>query len=175
MISVLIPVYNYNINDLVSALHKQLTNSKIAFEIICLDDVSNEDIVTSNLKVTQFENTTYLLSESNCGIAITRQKLIEKAIYDWVILLDADVDFPDNNYISNYLNVINTNYDAIFGGFAYKDAPPEIEYRLRWKYGKKCEALSAKRRNKTPYKVTIAANLLIKKSTYKSLKLNLVD
>ena len=34
MISVLIPVYNYNILDLVSEVHKQLSNAKVPFEIL---------------------------------------------------------------------------------------------------------------------------------------------
>ena len=43
MISVLIPTYNYNVNNLVNNVHKQLVISHIPFEIICLDDCSNID------------------------------------------------------------------------------------------------------------------------------------
>ena len=54
-------------------------------------------------------------------------------------------------------------HSFIFGGFAYKKEKPKDDYLLRWKYGQKYEAISAKKRNKQPYKVTIAANLLVKK------------
>ena len=40
MLSVLIPTYNYNAVSLVKELHKQLLDSNIVFEIICIDDGS---------------------------------------------------------------------------------------------------------------------------------------
>ncbi len=40
MLSILIPTYNYNIVALVSEIHRQISNTEIPFEIICLDDAS---------------------------------------------------------------------------------------------------------------------------------------
>ena len=45
---------------------------------------------------------------------------------------------------------------------------------LRWKYGKKYEAVCANNRNANPYKITIAANLLVKKEVYKSFNLDTI-
>jgi len=171
MLSILIPVYNYNIESLVSDLHKQLTKADIVYEIICLDDASHKDIITSNLNVNTLPFTSYHLSNTNNGIAVTRQMLTDKANYDWIVLLDADVELKDDNFISNYVNLINKDYNFIFGGFAYKDIKPDSAYLLRWKYGKKHEALSAQKRNTKPYKITIAANLLARKASYKELNL----
>jgi len=172
MLSVLIPVYNYNITQLVNELHKQLVASNIDFEIICLDDKSNQDIIDLNLSIGSLSNTTYKLSDKNNGIALNRQILVAAAIYDWIILIDADVELRDENYISNYLNIIEKGNNFIFGGFAYKNIKPKNTHLLRWKYGKKYEAISAKQRNPNPYKVTIAANMLAKKDNYKSLDLS---
>jgi len=172
MLSILIPVYNYDVTKLVQELHKQLVTSKIDFEIICIDDVSKQDIINSNLRTEKLSNTTYILSNKNNGIAITRQNLIDTAKYDWIILIDADVELIDDNYISNYINVANNDFSFIFGGFAYKKIKPENTHLLRWKYGKKHEAVSASKRNSNPYKITIAANMLAKKDSYKNLHLN---
>lgn len=171
MLSILIPTYNYDITTLVYDLHKQLINAKIDFEIICLDDVSGENIRENNLKINKLPFTSYQLSSTNNGIAITRQLLTEKAKYAWIMLLDADTEIINDIFITNYLNAINSGYDIIFGGFAYKNLKPHKDYLLRWKYGKQCEALCAQKRNANPYKVTIAANLLAKKETYKSFNL----
>lgn len=172
MLSVLIPTYNYNITTLVGSLHKLLTKADINFEIICLDDVSNEEFFKSNIEINKLSFTTYQMSSKNNGIAVTRQLLSKMAKYDWIMLLDADTELRDNNFISNYINTINLGYDVIFGGFDYKNIKPQKDYLLRWKYGKQCEAIHADKRNVNPYKVTIAANLLIKKETYKSFNLD---
>ena len=41
MISILIPTYNYTIYSLVSTIQKQIEQTGIDYEIICLDDASN--------------------------------------------------------------------------------------------------------------------------------------
>lgn len=166
MISVLIPVYNYNICDLVNSIHKQLIASEKEFEIICLDDNSNPQIINVNSIINSLSNTSYVLSERNNGIAITRQSLIKKAKYSWIILLDADVKLKDDSYITNYFNIIKQKYEVVFGGIIYEDNPPDTNSLLRWKYGVTYESVSAEKRNKTPYKITSAANMLIKKDVY---------
>jgi glycosyltransferase involved in cell wall biosynthesis len=171
MISVLIPVYNYNISSLLKELHSQLELANIRYEIICLDDFSDYSISSINLDTAKLTNTKYLKSEVNNGIAITRQKLVKKASYDWVILLDADTRI-NKNFISSYLGHISNEYDFVFGGFKYDETPPLNEKLLRWTYGKKCEAISARLRNKNPYKVTIGANLLVHRESFLNLGLD---
>lgn len=172
MISVLIPVYNYNIIKLVNEIHNQLVESSIDFEIICMDDRSDQEIIESNLGIEKLSNTSYKLSKINNGIAVNRQMLVDRAIYDWILLIDADVELKDNKFIINYLEVLDKGYDYIFGGFDYKNIIPKKSHLLRWKYGKKHEAILANSRNINPYKVTIAANMLAKKEAYKKLKLD---
>ncbi len=166
MISVLIPVYNYNICDLVTSIHNQLSCSKIEFEIICLDDHSNEITINSNEIINSLSNTSYSLSDKNNGIAKTRQLLVNKAKYDWVLLLDADMKLKDDFFILNYLKAIKNNYEVVFGGIIYNRNPPDLSSLLRWKYGVTYESVSAEKRNIKPYKITSAANILIKKDVY---------
>jgi hypothetical protein len=172
MLSVLIPVYNFNVTELVKELHKQLVASNIDFEIICLDDKSKKHIIDSNLKIETLSNTSYKLSNSNNGIAVNRQMLVDLANYDWIILIDADVELKDDQFISNYLEVLDKGYNFIFGGFEYKNKAPKKSHLLRWKYGKKYEAILASSRNSNPYKVTIAANMLARKAYYMNLNLD---
>ncbi len=174
MLSVLIPVYNYNITELVGNIHKQLIASAIDFEIICLDDKSNQDIIDNNLDIEKLSSTTYKLSDKNNGIAVNRQILVDAAKYDWIILIDADVELINDNYISNYLQAIEEGGKVIFGGISYKNTQPDTNSILRWKYGKECEELDAETRNKHPYKVTSAANLCIKKDVYKQFGLGAI-
>lgn len=170
MISLLIPVFNYNIVDLVTALHKQIQLNDIPFEIICLDDGSNEAIVELNSGIAKFENVTYKIAKKNNGRTKTRQHLALAAKYDWLLFLDADVLPKSENFIGNYLKYLNQTYDAIFGGFAYSNKVPKKEYKLRWTYGLAQEQKLASYRNIRPFKIIISANFLIKRDLF--LKIN---
>ncbi len=175
MISILIPVYNYDVTKLVYEIHKQALKAKIDFEIICIDDLSNDTIISINSVINNLKHTSYILSPINNGISITRQLLVKQSKYKWFLLVDADIELKDKMFISNYLNIIGSGYNFIFGGFDYKKIKPHKDYLLRWKYGKKCEALDAKTRNKTPYKVTIAANLLAKKANFNTFNFDFIN
>ncbi len=172
MLSILIPTYNYNIVSLVDELHKQCVKCNIKFEIIALDDKSSKEIISINSSINKLNFTDYELSKSNKGIAITRQALVDKASYNWVLLIDADMKLKDSFYISNYVKAFKQNYDVVFGGIIYENTPPDPNCVLRWKYGVTYEAINAENRNKKPYKITSAANILIKKNTYKNFCLD---
>nr|WP_321245833.1 glycosyltransferase family 2 protein [uncultured Psychroserpens sp.] len=170
MLSVLVPVYNYDIRALVTMLHEQLSRSQIAFEIICLDDCSKKDIRTINTEIEQLQYTSYQLSNINVGRVATRQALAEHASYDWLLFLDADVMPKSEHFISNYTSLLSSDNEAIYGGFAYHTKQPKEDYILRWTYGTSNEQVSALKRNQTPYKIVISANFMITKALF--LKLN---
>lgn len=170
MLSVLIPVYNYDIRALVNLLHKQLISNHVAFEIICFDDCSNKETSVLNAEIEQLQNTSYQVSNDNLGRVATRQILAEKASYDWLLFLDADVMPKPEHFISNYTTLFSSDYNAVYGGFAYKTEQPKDDYMLRWTYGTSNEQVLASQRNKKPYKIVISANFMIKKRVF--LKLN---
>ena len=172
MLSVLIPVYNYDVRTLVNLLHEQLTSSKIAFEIICLDDCSTNGMSAINTEIDQLQNTCYKISNSNHGRVATRQALAEHAKYDWLLFLDADVMPKSEHYISNYTSLLHSENEAIYGGFAYHTEQPKEDFLLRWTYGSSNKQVSALKRNQTPYKVVISANFMITKALFLKLNLN---
>lgn len=166
MLSVLIPTYNYDVSPLVTAIQKEANTLKINYEIIVLEDGSNEHITTNfnckNIKVIVLQN--------NVGRILARQKLAETAQFDWLLFLDADVLPKSKNFIKNYLKHLNKIHDIILGGYAYKKEKPHKDYSLRWKYGINKEQTLSIKRNKKPYKVIIFGNFLIKKTLF--IKLN---
>lgn len=169
MISVLIPVYNYNIILLVEAIHEQLMASSAIFEILCIDDASDKKISEENAVIEKLKYVSYIISIENKGRIKTRQLLAGKAKYNWLLFLDADVLPKNKNFISTYLNGLQLNYDVVFGGFAYQLNPPENEFMLRWKYGRFQEEVDASIRNKKPYKIVISANFLIQAEVFNSI------
>lgn len=175
MVSIVIPVYNYNIVALVKELHTQLIASKITFEIIAMDDFSRNQFIVENSEIDALSYTSFKKSTKNHGRTEIRQLLSLKARYKWLLFLDADVMPKNSNYIQNYINLIPKNYDAIYGGFSYKPEAPKPDNVLRWKYGRSKEEVDASIRNKTPYKIVISANFMIKKSVFERINSNFSD
>jgi len=169
MLSVLIPIYNYDIRLLVNTIRNQLSDCDVKFEIICIDDCSDKSYSLINSEINTLSNTSHIILSENIGRIALRQALAEKASYDWLLFLDADVIPKSQHFICNYTSLLPSEYDAIYGGFAYKSEQPKDDYMLRWTYGTSNEQVLASRRNKTPYKIVISANFLIKKAAFKRL------
>ncbi|MDQ6531760.1 glycosyltransferase [Flavobacterium sp. LHD-85] len=160
MLSILIPVYNYNVLPLASELVKQCNSCGITFEILFLDDASQEFTI-ENERINLFENASYSILEKNIGRSAIRNLLAKKAVYENLLFLDADTMPVHNTFISNYISEIENK--TVFGGLLYKNKKPRQEQVLRWIYGKKREALSLSERNKNPSNTALVSNLLIKK------------
>lgn len=171
MLSILIPAYNYEINDLVNAVYKQGIDIHVDFEIIIGDDCSDKKIFQD---VLEKKNVSYFRNDPNIGRTETRQKLALKAQYKWLLFLDADVLPVNLNFLNKYIELIKTEkFDISFGGFKYFDTPPDATKILRWKYGKTKEDITVEERAKNPYKIIISANLLISKSLFSDINKDL--
>ncbi|ARV10400.1 hypothetical protein BTO05_12395 [Winogradskyella sp. PC-19] len=169
MLSILIPTYNYKITDLVSTLHRQATSLGVEFEILCRDDASSKYFQENEIGIKDLKDTHYFASEINIGRTASRQFLCQKAKYNWLLFLDADVIPKSDSLIKNYSTYFTSNYDAIFGGFAYNNPQRIKNGILRWKYGKKFEEVDAKKRNLKPYELIISANFLIRKTVFNKI------
>lgn len=90
MLSILIPVYNYDVRSLVGDLAKQCLEASIPFEILCYDDHSQEEFDRINQKVIQLEGVTYFRLAKNVGRSMIRNHLAQVARYDHLLFLDCD-------------------------------------------------------------------------------------
>lgn len=166
MISILIPTYNYNTYPLVLELHKQCLECGIEFEILCQDDASI-NYLTENQKINNLSNCQFLISNKNSGRTSSRNKLANKAVFKWLLFLDADVIPVNSDFISKYISFLDDKYQVVFGGYCYSnDTKPKYECRFRYKYGKAREERTALERNSEPYKHIFSGNLLIEKETF---------
>lgn len=176
MLSILIPTFNYDITALVVEVHKQSKSCNIVFEILAFDDASTDlEVRKNNASINTLENTSYTILKSNIGRSAIRNKLAKSAQYSWLLFLDADVMPSPSNFIENYIKLKNSKHEAVFGGFIYSKKNENYSSNLRWAYGKKYEQVDAKKRNKSPYHITISANVLIKKSVFQSLELEEIN
>jgi glycosyltransferase involved in cell wall biosynthesis len=173
MISVLIPVYNYNISDLVSEIHKQLEKTDTPFEILCYDDCSNNiKFQENNNKINTFSHCEYSILPKNIGRSAIRNKLAKDAKFDWCLFLDADVMPKNDDFISSYLKSILAKSEVIYGGILYQEERIDHTHLLRWIYGKKREALPVDDRKKNPYLSFLTLNFLIHKTVFNKVSFN---
>ncbi|MBW2960858.1 glycosyltransferase family 2 protein [Mesonia aestuariivivens] len=167
MVSVLIPVHNYDVSGLIDVIYTQAEKEKISYEIIVLDDASN-NLAFKKKNQTKIENTShcFLIEFSkNKGRTFARNTLAQKAKYDYLLFLDADVLPKENNFIRQFLPYVN-KYDLVFGGIDYTKNPPSEKQILRWKYGREREAKNVEERNKYHYLSVISMSLFIKKEVF---------
>ncbi len=170
MLSILIPVYNYNILDFVEKLHSQCKTENIIFEIILIEDGSTKTF--KNNKLQRLNNVKYIALKKNIGRAKIRNLLAQESKYNNLLFIDCDSDI-NKNYIQKYLyHIKQNNYKIIYGGRKYTDKPTNNKYSLHWKYGSKIESKPAEIRQKEPNKSFMTNNFLIKKEIFNKIKFN---
>ncbi len=170
MISILIPIFNFNISGLVNELYRQAKAAGIEFEIILLDDASIDSFKEINSKLSELKNVRYIEEDDNLGRSKIRNKLADLASYPYLLYMDCDSKIPTPHYLKNYLNLcIGDN--VICGGRIYESAKPaSCDLLLRWKQGKSREEFSAEVRNKTPNKSFMTNNFVISKKLFNQIR-----
>ncbi len=171
MLSVLIPTYNYNVVPLVNEINNQCLQANIAFEVLVLDDCSSF-FFTENYSINTLDNCFYNVLNKNVGRSEIRNILAQKAHFNHVLFLDADVMPVNTNFIKNYLSEISKNNHFIVGGICYKKEKTTKNEYLRWYYGIKKESKSAINRIKNPFQNFASANFLINKDFFLNIQFN---
>ncbi|MBP2284441.1 hypothetical protein H4V97_002759 [Flavobacterium sp. CG_23.5] len=169
MLSVLIPIYNYNAYPLVLELHKQCLKSKIDFEILCQDDASQSSLNVFNENINSLSNCSFVSLKQNVAHRENRNSLAEKSKYEYLLFIDGDSIIIRDNYIKDYLSNL-LDFDIIYGGRVHPKKCPSDNQKLRWKYGKFIEDKSAENRKKKPYQSLLFNNTLIKKDCFNKVK-----
>jgi len=161
MLSILIPVYNFNIVTLVTELHRQASMAAVPFEIILLDDCSSVLLRDQNKDAAKLPGVKFHELNMNIGRASIRNRLAGMAEFSSLLFMDCDSEVPEYNYIANYLPYCGQDV-VVCGGRIYRPDPPdEPELLLRWLYGTHREQLSVSVRKSDPYHSFMTNNFLI--------------
>lgn len=162
MLSILIPVYNYDVLPLVLELKHQADTLGIVYEIIAQDDASG-GFIDKNNPINRLENCSFFVNKENLGRGKNINSLAHKSKYDYVLIMEADALPEDKSYLKNYIDALTKAPKAIFGGVKYPDTVPPGEKLLRWKYGINREIKSLAYRLRNNYDFVFTWNLLLKK------------
>lgn len=169
MLSILIPIYNYNVYPLVLELHKQCTNCSIHFEILCQDDASASNLNAFNENINRLSNCSFTSLNQNIAHRANRNSLAEQAKYDYLLFIDGDSIIIRNDYIKKYISNLN-HFDVVYGGRLHPERCASENQKLRWKYGLFIEDKNAENRKKKPYNSVLFNNTIIKKKCFNKAK-----
>lgn len=170
MLSILIPVFNFDIRALVAALHDQCEQSGAAFEILCFDDGSADDFKTKNREIWKYNNLIYKELPQNLGRSAIRNALAQAARFDYLLFMDCDSHVPDASYLQNYLDHLQSG-TVVYGGRSYQPKPPtDPSLYFHWHYGRQREQTTADQRSKTPYHSFMTNNFIIPRQLFLSIR-----
>lgn len=169
LLSILIPVYNYNVTHLVTELHRQAEELGELYEICLLDDGSDEKFKAINGFLIQKTNVHYVELPQNIGRAAIRNRLVEMAQYDYLLYMDCDSGVVMPHYLETYVTALHPQR-LLYGGRTYLPKPPsDPQYLLHWHYGRQREQQDFLERQKNPYHSFMTNNFLIPKSIFSSI------
>jgi GT2 family glycosyltransferase len=172
-ISLLIPVFDYDIIALVHSMKDAMGKVPEFCEILIGDDGSSPEY-GEKYRSLETENVRVISSEKNIGRAAIRNRLALEAQGDFLLFIDADVMLPGTAeaYILKWLPYMKLSR-VICGGILYHEgAPGDPDKLLRWKYGKHKEQKKAIERNKHPHAGFSTFNVLIERSVFSKIRFN---
>ncbi|MBQ7489895.1 MAG: glycosyltransferase family 2 protein [Bacteroidales bacterium] len=168
MLSICIGIYNWDVSALVSELSSQADSLGIDYEIVLVDDASDESYLVANERVRNIKNVVYILNEHNIGRAAIRNKLADVARFPYLLFMDCDTTVTHDDFLKKYIDEIPA--EVVSGGYEYGDVPPMRENMLRWKYGHVRETVSAAKRNENPNASFSTFNFLISKEIFSKVR-----
>lgn len=117
-LTVIMPVYNTGkyLEESLQSIYAQTFKD---FDVVCVDDASDDGLTIRILQKYQreHENFTLIRSERNLGAAQARNLGIQKAQGEYVVFLDADDVFLSRMFETAYKRVIEVNAEVCVFGY----------------------------------------------------------
>lgn len=175
MLSICIPVYNYNVVVLVTQLLEQAHQLEVDFEILVWEDGSSEENKRENRKLSDIDACVlYVEWERNRGRSIIRNRLAEAARYRYLLFLDCDALLRDNQFLARYCSSMDMELaqQVVCGGRIYPAQPADSNLQLHWLYGTRKESQSVERRSLSPNASFMTNNFLISRRIFELITFN---
>jgi glycosyltransferase involved in cell wall biosynthesis len=160
-LSILIPVYNSDCRQQVTALNYQAeTIEGLRCEIVVADDGSDDVALQGiNAELSALPNVRYIRREQNVGRAAIRNYLAHEARYEWLLFMDGDMAIPSDTFLKKWVEA--DVKEVAYGGYVVGEGSRSS---LRFIYEKENEPMHrAAERRKRPYQHFHTCNFLIRR------------
>ena len=161
-LSILIPTFNDRCKLLVGELRQQAEEAHLTYEILVADDGStDEDVISENCEISQWEHCQFLRQSSNIGRAAIRNYLAQTSQYPHLLFIDSDMTLLRTDFIHKYVTI---DADVIDGGVSIGGNAYALKGNLRFLYEKAAEhEHTTEKRQQNPYRDFHTANFLIRR------------
>ena len=170
-LSVLIPYYRDDPTALLQALLSQ-TVEQDGVEVLIYDDgTGNAEL---NAKVCASVKSAHspvhlMIAHGNKGRSAARNALQENARADWVLFLDADMRPVSENFLKDYVSLIEQDIaDVIFGGFTVPEKAETADQELHRALSEVSDCLSLAARQAAGPQFVASSNLAVRKAVLAS-------
>ncbi len=161
MLSVLIPVYNWDCRVLANELLRQGRLLAAPFELVLFDDGSEDAIRALHRPLELEAEVNYQEMPNNLGRAAIRNALAEAARFPYLLFIDGDSTIVKADYLAAYLRHLKPGV-VVYGGRSYSPKPPaDARYYLHWHYGVRREAQTPAHRARHPHRGFMTNNFCI--------------
>ncbi len=170
-LSILIPVYNWDIRELLTRLSAQAESLRDGerVEIIVIDDASSSKF--SN-KETAGEKAwiSYRELTKNIGRAAIRNELLQEASGRYVLFLDADMLPDSDDFVQRYVSEARQGKKILCGGISYLQCKGDDKHYSFYLYkSSRTESLPASVRQKAPWRYLFTSNILLLREIMESV------
>jgi glycosyltransferase involved in cell wall biosynthesis len=167
-IFVCIPVYNFDVRELVFDLKKEINEKGIDAEIILIDDASEDQFKTINRELLN-EVKDFIFLEKNIGRSKIRNLFLKYAEGDYLLFLDCDAKIDSGNFLRNYLDELDKNdgVEVVYGNFKIS---PLYSDTLRNRYSVEREIFTQSRTDN--FSVFKTVNFIVKTETFSKFPFN---
>lgn len=135
MLSVLIPIYNHSIVELVTDLAHQAIQLSVEVEILCLDDGSTDAWKGVNRRIEEVNAFQYEELPNNVGRSKIRNLLAARASQPYLLFLDGDSAIAQNDFLGKYLANLTPD-EVVVGGRLYPNIWQNNDQKLHWLAGR---------------------------------------
>jgi len=129
MLSIVIPSFNRR-DQLLNLLHDIYSQEFEDFEVIVVDDNSNDDTVTAIAKT--FKTTRILINPMNSGPAVCRNRGVRAAKGDFILGIDSDVTITNRNLFSEVINTFHVKPHVACLAFRILSPDGRVDDAARW-------------------------------------------
>jgi glycosyltransferase involved in cell wall biosynthesis len=171
MISICIPVYNFDVRKLVKDLHDQALQAGVEFEILLFDDRSTMGFRRKNQELQHLPGVKLTQLKHNHGRSRIRNLLADHAQYPWIIFMDCDSACPDEKFLERYLSYCGQTA-VVCGGISYLNDPVKKEYKLHWLSGTQKEVKPWHVRRRNPWNSFMTGNFMVPADILKKIRFN---
>ncbi|GAB5550611.1 MAG: hypothetical protein Sapg2KO_02020 [Saprospiraceae bacterium] len=167
MLSILLPIYNFDVRPLVQELWEQGRSLSVPFEIVALDDGSASDFKALHQDLDTKAEIRYQELPENLGRSAIRNELARMARYEFLLYIDCDSKVVRMDYLQYYIDHLHENA-LLYGGRTYQEsAPSDPDLHLHWAFGTAREVTSPYQRRQRPYHGFMTNNFVVPKSIQK--------